>query len=82
MTQERNVVSEEKVAVHSVPYITRAGWRCERWREYLVVVGIDPTGPRRGHRGSWGSGKVMGRYRTRTEAEQRVKRDFAHLPEC
>lgn len=59
-----------RVAVHRVPYITNAGYTCNKWHEYIVYAGAQPYGPRGGYGGRVvAAERIGGRYRTRGEAE-------------
>jgi hypothetical protein len=51
-----------KVALHSVPKRTRAGYLCFRWRWYVVVVGKNPHGPNGGSCGNVLDGYVYARF--------------------
>jgi hypothetical protein len=65
-----------KVAVHRVPSITKSGHRCANYPDSLVVIGINPVGPRGGHQGQWVDGKVVGHYKygQRENVHEHVKK--------
>ena len=63
-----------KVTVQSFGWVTAAGWVCSNWREYWVVIGKNPKGPRGGTTGVISDGYTVGhRYRTRADALKRAQ---------
>lgn len=65
----------QKVAIHTVPYVTNAGHVCSNWCELIVVVGANPVGPKGGHCGKYEDGREIARYsyKDREHARARVK---------
>ena len=59
-----------KIAVHSVPTLTKSGYFCHKWRVFLVVVGKNPHGPRGGAGGLIVDGYVAARFRKLKQARE------------
>ena len=63
-----------KVTVHSSPWLTATGHKCNSSREYWVVVGRKPIGPMGGKSGVIVDGNRVGsRYRRYEDALNRAK---------
>lgn len=59
-----------KVVIHTLPYVTNAGWTCTNWFRWHVYVGENPRGPRGGRVGNCVDGRwVGGPFHQRDEAE-------------
>ncbi|SCC94446.1 hypothetical protein THIX_60504 [Thiomonas sp. X19] len=71
----------QKVALHVCPTMTRSGFWCRRWLTFKIVVGEDPLGPRGGHGGFWGSGRVVCSTTKPAEANDYLAR-YARLNGC
>ena len=54
-------------AIHTVGSVTSGGYSTHWW-ESLVVVGVNPHGPRGGHCGKWVDGLVYRKCRTYQQA--------------
>lgn len=58
------------IAIHTEPTVTRKGFVCKKWRQFRVVVGFRPYGPRGGTCGNWINGQSIGLFKTYAEAVQ------------
>lgn len=65
-------MSNIKVAIHSVPSITNAGFYCSKWPTYLVVVGVNPLGVRGGHCGGIVAGEIVEKFSNSKAAKSYV----------
>lgn len=63
-----------KVAIHSVPSLTKSGFYCLKWPTYLVVVGANPLGVRGGHCGGIVDGEVVEKFRNSVAAQAHVEK--------
>jgi len=53
------VAEKEKVAVHTLGWVTKDGHTCANWAGYRVAVGHNPFGPRGGTCGNVVDGKFV-----------------------
>ena len=62
-------MENEKVAVHTIPYITSQGFTCKKWVRFCVAQGTNPLGPRGGRCGALEDGFwVSGDFRRKADA--------------
>ena len=66
--------SNDKLAIHTVPSVTKAGFECLRWRSWVIFAGSNPLGPRGGRNGKVVAGRrVAGACRSYAEAAEHIK---------
>lgn len=68
----------DKLAIHTVPSVTLAGYECKKWCVRVIFIGLNPLGPRGGKSGiAVAARHIGGTFRSHEAALKYIQSDKA-----